>query len=170
MKRYLSLVMVALVLVACASISPERIVPDTASGPERRIGLSVRLAAVTGARDTFLGGPPLPSDEQIAESILLTLRKRSIFSSISRTEGDLELVVTILSQEQTGVYPTTARMVANYKFIDRNHGIVWTETYDTSFSHGNVGGWERSVKANEGALRENLKALLDGINERWPTK
>ena len=157
----------ALLLVACAGITPKRMVPEATVGPERKIAQSVRVMPVTGTRDTFFGGPPFPTNEKIHEAIVATLEKAGIFAGVSPNAGDVDLTVTVLSQDQQGVLPTTARMVANYKFTARDGAMIWSETYDSSFSDGYLGGATRTVAANEGAVRENLKAFVQGIRERW---
>ena len=156
----------ALLLVACAGITPKRMVPET-TGPERKIAQSVRVMPVTGTRDTFFGGPPFPPNEKIHEAVVATLEKAGIFAAVSSSAGDLELTVTVLSQDQQGFVPTTARMVANYKFTARGGALIWSENYDSSFSDGALGGAARTVAANEGAVRENLQAFVQGLRERW---
>ena len=45
--------------------------------------------------------------------------------------------------------------------------VVWSETYGSAFSAGDLGGATRTLNANEGAVRENLKAFVQGVRERW---
>ena len=165
--RTLAMGALALLLVACAGITPKRMVPEATAGPERKIAQSVRVMPVTGTRDTFFGGPPFPPNEKIHEALMATLEKAGIFAAVSSGAGDVALTLTVLSQDQQGVLPTTARMVANYKFTARDGTVIWPETYDSSFSDGYLGGNARTVAANEGAVRENLKAFVQGLRERW---
>ena len=165
--RALAIGALALLLVACAGITPKRMVPEATTGPERKIAQSVRVMPVTGTRDTFFGGPPFPTNEKIHEALVATLQKAGIFAGVSPSAGDVELRVTVLTQDQQGLIPTTARMVANYKFTASDGALVWAETYDSSFSAGDLGGAARTVAANEGAVRENLKAFAQGVRERW---
>ncbi len=153
-------------IVACAGITPKRMVPETA-GPERKIALRLRVMPVTGSRDTFFGGPAFPTHEQVHEALVATLEKAGIFAGVSSSPGDLDLTTTLLSTDQQGFLPTTVRVVANYKFTARDGTVLWSETYDSSFSAGDLGGAARTVNANEGAVRENLKALVQGIRARW---
>lgn len=165
--RALSLCAVAFVLVACAGITPKRMVPEATAGPERKIALRVRVLPVTGARDTFFGGPAFPTAEQVQEALLATLDKSGLFAGVSTAAGDVDLTMTMLSYNQEGILPTTVRLVANYKFAGRDGNLAWSETYDSAFSAGNLGGAARTVAANEGAVRENLKAFIQGVKERW---
>lgn len=158
----------ALAVTACGSISPERMVPSEATaGPERRIPLRVRVMPATGSRDTNFGGPAFPKPEQYQEALVATLVKAGIFPVVSANAGDVDLTTTILSVDQQGLIPYTVRMVANYRFTSSGGTTLWSETYDSSFSASNIGGATRTLNANEGAVRENLKALIQGIRERW---
>jgi hypothetical protein len=155
-------------VAGCGSISPERMVPaEAAVGTERKIALRVRVMPATGARDTTFGGPAFPNAQQYHEALLATLQKAGIFAGVSATAGDIELATTLLTLDQQGFIPYTVRMVANYRFTSRDGATLWSETYDSTFSASNLGGATRTLNANEGAVRENLKALVQGIRERW---
>lgn len=154
-------------LMACGGISPKRMVPEAAAGPERKIAQRVRVMPVTGSRDTFFGGPAFPTHQQWHEALVATLEKAAIFGGVSADAGDVDLTTTLLSTEQKGFLPTTVRVVANYKFTGRDGNVIWSETYDSSFSAGDLGGATRTLNANEGAVRENLKAFVQGVRERW---
>jgi len=155
-----------LAIVACAGITPKRMVPDTA-GPERKIAQRVRVMPVVGARDTYLAGPAFPTHAQVYEALVATLEKAGIFAAVSASAGDVDLTTTLLSTDQQGLLPYTVRLVANYKFTARDGTVMWSETYDSSFSAGDFAGATRTVNANEGAVRENLKAFVQGVRERW---
>jgi hypothetical protein len=156
-------------LTACGSITPARMVPDSAAA-ERPIAMQVHVSPVRGARAARFGGAPFPSNEALTQTVLLALLKVKAFAAVSEATGDVELLVSVLAQDQQGTYPTTARMVANYKFVGRNGDAIWSETYDTSFSAGDFGGAARTINAHEGAVRENVKAFVQGIRERWPSR
>lgn len=164
--QHVAMGILALCLLACSGITPTRMVPDTHGEPERKFAMRVRVGPVIGARDTFFGGAPFPSNEQVREAVVATLEQAGVFSAVSSTAGDSELTVSILSQDQQGLVPTTARLIANYKLAVRDGTTIWSETYDTTFSAGDLGGATRTVKAQEGAVRENLKAFIQGIKER----
>lgn len=163
----LSVGVLTLGLAACAGISPKRMVPESAAGPERKIAQRVRVMPVTGSRETFFGGPAFPTTEQVHEAVMATLDKAGVFAGVSSSAGDVDLAVTLLSTEQKGFLPTTVRVVANYKFTGPDSKVIWSETYDSSFSAGDLGGATRTLNANEGAVRENLKAFVQGVRERW---
>lgn len=163
----LTLGALALSMVACGGITPKRMVPETAAGPERKVALRVRVAPVTGSHETFFGGPAFPTNEQVHEALVATLEHAGIFAGVSPNVGDVDLTTTLLSTNQQGFIPYTVGLVANYKFTGRDGTVMWSETYESSFSASNLGGATRTINANEGAVRENLKALVQGIRERW---
>jgi hypothetical protein len=165
--RVFTLGAVALVLVACAGIQPKRMVPEATAGPERKIAQRMRVMPVSGTRDTFFGGAAFPSKEQFHEAVVATLEKSGIFAGVSPSAGDVALSVSVLSIDQQGFIPYTVRLVANYKFTARDGSLLWSETYDSSFSANDFAGASRTVKANEGAVRENLKAFVQGVRERF---
>lgn len=164
--RHMAMGILALSLMACSTITPTRMVPEANGAADRKIAMRVTVGQVTGARATSFGGAPFPSNEQVREALLATLEQAAVFSAASSTAGDVELTVSVLSQDQYGLIPTTARMVANYKLAARDGTTIWSETYDTTSSAGEFSGATRSVKAQEGAVRENLKAFVQGIKER----
>lgn len=157
----------ALALVGCAGITPKRMVPEVMAGAEHKIAQRVRVMPVTGARDTFFGGAAFPAKEKLHKALVATVEKSGLFAGVSLSAGDVDLTMSVLSIDQTGFLPYTVRLVANYKFTARDGTMIWSETYDSSFSASNLGGATRTVNANEGAVRENLKAFVQGVRERW---
>lgn len=156
----------AVVLAACSSITPPRMVPDGAVGADRTFPLRVSVAPVTGARETFFGGAPFPKNEEVRAAVVGTLEKSRLFTAVVPSGGDAELTVTLVAQDQQGMMPTTARMVANYRLARAGGDTIWSETYDTTFSAGDFAGATRTVRAQEGAVRENLRAFLAGVRDR----
>lgn len=153
-------------LAACSSITPTRMVPDGTSGTDRTYPLRVRVAPVTGARESFFGGAPFPKNEEVHAAVVAALEKSRLFAAVVPSGGDAELTVTLVAQDQQGLLPTTARMVANYRLARAGGDTIWSETYDTTFSAGEFSGATRTVRAQEGAVRENLRAFLAGVRER----
>lgn len=171
-NRALALVVIALALVACTLLDTARLVPDTSAGPSRKIPLRVRLAQVDSSQKQFFGGPRLVDSAEMSTAVVATLNKSGIFAGVSSTDGDIDLVVAVLSQDQPPQSLTeyTARMLVAYKFVAKDGSTIWSETYDTSFSAVAFNGATRTTLAREGAVRENLAALILGIKERWPVK
>lgn len=165
--RVLAAFAFAFSIVGCAGITPKRMVPESMAGPDRKIAQRVRVMPVTGARDTFFGGAAFPTKEQFHEALTATMEKAGLFAGVSPAAGDVELTVSVLSIDQTGFLPLTVRLVANYKFSARDGAMLWSETYDSSFSASDFAGASRTVNANEGAVRENFKAFVQGARERF---
>lgn len=161
-------------LAACASLTVSRMVPDTGPAPAAPIPQGVRLASVEGGRSASFGGAAMLEDKTIREAVLATLRKARLFASVSETEGDIDLAVKVLSQDQvvgeSGFLHYKARLVVAYTFSDRAGAPIWRETYETSFSSSAFSGATRTVEAREGAIRLNLAELVTGVKERWPRR
>lgn len=170
--RRLTLFVCACTLMACASIDTSRMTPDTSLGPNRQIPLSVRVAEVAGGKQGSFGAAQLIDNAEILAAVVATLNKARIFAGVSTGQGDIDLFVSVLSQDQKNlsIMHYTARMLVVYKFVAKDGSTLWSETYDTSFSSTAFAGATRTVQAREGAVRENLAALVQGIKERWPSK
>lgn len=165
--RVLAMGALALSLIGCAGITPTRMVPEAMAGSERKVAQRVRVMPVMGARDTFFGGAAFPTKEQFHEALMATVEKSGLFAGVSPSAGDVDLTVSVLSIDQTGFLPLTVRLVANYKFTARDGALIWSETYDSSYSANDFAGASRTVNANEGAVRENFKAFVQGARERF---
>lgn len=170
--RGLTLLVCACALVACGSMDTSRMVPDTSLGPNRQIPLGVRVAEVSGGKQGSFGTAQMIANADILAAVVATLNKSGIFAGVSTTQGDIDLHVSVLSQDQKdlSIMHYTARMLVVYKFVAKDGSTIWSETYDSSFSSTAFAGGTRTVQAREGAVRENLAALIQGIRERWPSK
>ncbi len=170
--RRLMLLVCACSLVACASIDTSRMTPDTSLGPNRQIALSVRVAEVAGGKQGSFGSAQMVDNADILAAVVATLNKSRIFAGVSTSQGDIDLFVSVLAQDQkdVSIMHYTARMLVVYKFVAKDGSTLWSETYDSSFSSTAFAGSTRTLQAREGAVRENLAALIQGIKERWPSK
>lgn len=170
--RRLMLFVCACALVACASIDTSRMIPDIGLGPNRQIPLSVRVADITGGKQGSFGSAQLIDNADIQAAVVATLHKSGIFAAVSTSQGDIDLFVSVLSQDQKSlsIMNYTARMLVVYKFVTKDGSTIWSETHDSSFSSTAFAGATRTLQAREGAVRENLAALIQGIKERWPSK
>ena len=160
---------IALTACGCASITPARMVPKPSTTPVTKINASVRVMDVVGGKKSAcFGCAPMIKSEQFKKALLLALRNSSLFDEVSGDNGDVALQATIQSEEQAGFLPTTAKLVVTYRFSDRIGKVIWTASYSSEGSSGNLGGAARTVHAHEGSARENLKALIQGIQTQWP--
>jgi len=148
-------------------------VPDNDGSLKRKIASRVRVAEVVGAdKVSSFGGAEFIDKAHLSTAIISALQKSAIFTSVSTNEGDIDLFVSVLSQDQKdlSIMHYTARLLVEYRFAARNGDAIWSETYDTTFSSTAFSGATRTVEAREGAVRQNLSALIQGINKRWPVK
>ncbi len=160
----------AITLCGCASLKPQRMVPELHPQSGWTVGRSVRVAEISSDQKSRFGGAAVVSNDMFGQALLPTLRNSGLFTAVDTQQGDLDLQVAIRSQGQRegpGLQ-YTATMVASYKFSDRSGNIVWLESYESEFSSVAVAGASRTVEAREGAVRENLAGLVRGIQERWP--
>ena len=170
--RALACLVVCVVLSGCASLDMARMVPDTSAGPSRKIPLRVRVAEVTADQKSRFGGPALIDGAGMQGAVVAALLRSGIFPGVSAKEGDVDLVVSVLSQDQKDLSIThyTARMLVAYKFVAKDGRTLWSETYDTTASSTALGGATRTLEAREGAVRENLAAMIQGVKARWPAQ
>lgn len=170
-----SIVFLILICGGCASATfePERMVPTFQSQPQWTTGRSVKVMAVTGdlkSRRPFPFTGPEFSNDQFRRAVISTLLSSGLFSEVRTDRGDLELYVSVVSQDVKVILgQETATMVVGYKFTDKFGNVVWFETYESEFSSVTPGAPStRMVKIREGCAKENLSAFIQGIMERWP--
>lgn len=168
--RVLACLAISLALVACGSLDAARMVPEATAGPSRKIPLRVRVAEVATGQKVRFGGPALVDSANLSAAVIAALNKSGIFSGVSANEGDVDLVVTVLSQDQQDASLThyTARMLVAYKFAAKDGRTIWAETYDTTASSTALSGATRTLQAREGSVRANLAAMIEGVRTRWP--
>lgn len=171
MSTALIALLILLASAGCGSLDVARMVPDTSAGASRKIPLRVRVADVTADQKSRFGGPALVDRAGMQAAVISALNKSGLFSGASASEGDIDLVVSVLSQDQKDLSIThyTARMLVAYKFVGKDGRSLWSETYDTTASSTALGGASRTIEAREGAIRENLAAMIQGVKARWPT-
>jgi hypothetical protein len=171
-RRALASLLVTLMLVGCASLDPSRMVPDTSAGSARKIPLRVRVAGVNADQQSSFGGPALVDRATLSAAVIAALNKSGVFSGVSMNEGDVDLVVSVLTQDQKDLAIThyQARMLIAYKFTGKDGKVIWSETYETTASSTALGGASRTLEAREGAVRGNLAAMIQGVKERWPAR
>lgn len=170
--RALACLLVSVAVSGCASLDSARMVPDASAGPSRKIPLRVRVAEVSAEQKSRFGGPALIDSAVMQGAAIAALSRSGIFTGVSANEGDVDLVVSVLSQDQkdSSITHYTARMLVAYKFVAKDGRTLWSETYDTTASSTALGGATRTVEAREGAVRENLAAMIQGVKARWPAQ
>ncbi len=159
---------IGLCLSACG-LNTASMIPDLKPISEGRISQSVTVADVTGARKVPWGGPAFISNEQFKDVLIATLIKSQIFKAVDSQRGDLTLNATIREQEQFGFLEARVHLIVEYRFVNKDDGrVVWQETYISEYDFASIIGASRTIGANEGAVRDNVSLLIDGIIKRWP--
>lgn len=169
------LILVSVVMSGCA-VDSQRIVPTSVPPAAWRTDSSLRVAEVrtTVPKATFFSGSTtVVENDQFRSALISTLKKSGFFVDVSRDSGDLELQATITTQkakelDRPGLLDFTWVMTVDYKFLDKSNKAVWSATIESESSSAAFAGSTRLIESIEGAARENLSALLKGINEQWP--
>jgi hypothetical protein len=157
----------AMIGIGCARITPARMVPNLQPCQGARIGNGVKILEVTEGTEGVLGGPVSVTKEQFSKALILAIEKSGLFGSVSTQSGDLRLHTKIRWQSQRGLWPSIAAMLVQYQLIDQSGKILWAESYYSESSSRAFSGGTRCVLAREGAVRENLVALVKGLREWW---
>ncbi len=162
-------VAVTAIACGCSGIKPKRMVPPVA-GSSLNTGKSVRVMEVTGGRKSVFGGADYINNEQFQKAVVLTLQKSGRFSEVRTDQGDLDFYAAIRAQDQkvSRGLQYTGTMVVSYKLTDHAGNVLWSASYDSEFSSVAFSGATRTVRAREGAARENLALLMQGLREEWP--
>lgn len=145
-------------------------IPQPPSPATMSIQRSVRVSQVTGGRRAAFGAAAAVDDELFERALTRALQESGLFMHVG-TPGDLELRAAIRLQDQRANFSLlyTAILVVSYEFVDNAGRVVWSETYESQFSANDFAGSTRTVRAREGATRENLAAMLNGIRNNWPS-
>lgn len=155
---------------SCSSLEPARMTPEAVAVSTMKVGGSVRVMDVTGGKKPQFGGPMMIDNDQYKKALTLALQQSGLFNRVGSDAGDMDLYATIRSQDQkvSRGLQYTATMVVNYKFMDSAGNVVWSSSYNSEFSSTAFSGAARTIGAREGSVRENLTALVRGIQEQWP--
>ncbi len=110
------------------------------------------------------------SSEGYKQALDQSLRESDLFSGISQGSGsDYELTVQLSKAKQPMVgLGMTVRLSADWKLSRTSDGQpVWQETIDSEYTAKfteSVIGYERLRKANEGAVRENIRKGMERLS------
>jgi hypothetical protein len=172
----------AICILACVAASPlivsacgldtDSMVPEAPSQSANAIGHSVRVMDVALESKTEFSiwetQPTAVDSDQFREALMRALKKANLFSDVSVDHGDIDLYAAIRLQSQTGMLPVTSKLLVTYKFTDTSGNTIWTTSYESESSSNAISGLERVSNAREGSVRENLAALVKGIQQHWP--
>jgi len=153
-----------LFLQSCAPANPSAMVPLDATIYKTHSG-TVAVA---------VGGtwPPDVHSEDFKQALEDSLLRYRVFSRVITTGSgtDYRIEVTLLELKQPFVgFTFTIKSVAHWRLLNAKTGsVVWEQTIDRHFTAG-VGdafvAAHRAQLANEGAIRENIKAGIQEIGQ-----
>lgn len=171
MKTSLRLILLAAsaLLAGCATPSdPMAMVPATAQIQKTHHGcVSI---AVSGGRGTNPLWTSQVSDKDFATALQTSLERHRVFSRVIQAgDGDYRLEVALVRMKQPlAGFDMTVTADTQWKLTSTRSGkVVWQETLSRAHT-ATVGdafvGITRLKMANEGAIRESIKAGIERIS------
>lgn len=97
------------------------------------------------------------------------IRETGLFKlATTRDDSDYELTASIISQEVLPGFTATGNLYVRYQLVDaKTRKTVWEEnifsTYDAEMEE--FDGGERQRRANEGAVRSNIRELVYALSD-----
>ena len=159
--------LILLFLQGCAT-NPSEMVPTDA--------VVIKTHPKTVAVGTVSGNwPPLVHGEDFKQALEDSLLRYRSFSRVIKANSgeDYRIEATLLEMKQPFVgFTFTIKSVAHWRLLNAKTGsVVWEQTIDRHFTAG-VGdafvAAHRAQLANEGAIRENIKAGIQEIGQLSP--
>lgn len=154
----------------CASsVRVKQMIPDTNDLVFRNTGKTLCIAPVLGGEgDGFWEGSKISSDK-FQKALLESLQKSNLFTKVNLTDtAAYRLEARVMSQDQPAVglnMTVTLKVIyqifetsTNTKIYDEFISSKYTATFGSALM-----GAVRLVKANEGAVRENIKSFLNSL-------
>lgn len=172
-RRWSFVLLIAAVAMAGCASTPKvaRMVPQQDDVRIESTGATLVVGEVRGGEESTAWKGSKINASNFRQALLQTLRQSILFTTVvSDGEADYELSSTLLAQEQPSMgMSMTVNMVVRYRLTDRATGESVLDqriasTYKAGFGEALV-GTARLRKANEGAVRENLKLLLERMDE-----
>lgn len=170
-KTILLLVGIAL-MAGCAS-SPQLLdmIPKDEKLVFESTGKSLKIVRATGGEETNPMGSSKINAKDYKLALIESIKKSNLFTQVSFDNiSDYELTATILSQDQPAigldmtVTLTVAYVIKSSSTGDKVFDKPITASYTASVGEAFV-GVTRLRKANEGAVRENIKRFLWEISK-----
>jgi hypothetical protein len=145
-------------------------VPENVSIVKKHAG--TLLVTVSGGREVNKNWSKKISPKMVSQAICDSME--NVFDSVQTSgKSDYQLDVTLLESERHGAFwfgigNETAVAAMNWKLTDRDGKKLWIKTIESEFSLGMIeegSSSERKRKANEGAVRENIKQAVQAISQ-----
>ena len=147
-----------------------KMVPENISIVKKHAGSL--LVTVTGDRRVNRNWSRRVSPDMVSHAICDSME--NVFDSVQTLgKSDYQLDVTLLESERHGAFwfgigNETALAAMKWKLTDRDGKMLWTKTIESEFSLGmieEISHSERKRRANEGAVRENIKQAVQAISQ-----
>lgn len=159
-------------IVSCTAKAPDPqyMIPSADFSQFTATGKTLKVLEVKGGIKTDPMGKPTIENEGFQEALISTLKKSGLFNEVSpEKNSDYELSAEIVTQKWHPGFSITSNLFVKYKLIETKSNIeIWKENiysqYEAKFEETSD-GLLRAKKANEGAVRENLKLLLEKLSD-----
>ena len=166
----IAILIIVSIIVGCAGISPQKLIPDTNPAPTNRFDKTIRVLDVRGrAHKKYFGGQEWVSNQEYKEALVATLKKSNLFKEVrTDKESDYELHTEIIAHGQGDHgLDYTSTMVVEYRIVDaKTQKEVWRKGFNSrhevKFSEA-FSGATRTTKAQEGSVRKNLSQLVNSL-------
>lgn len=126
-------------------LSAKAMVPDAISVVPTVSNKTLQIAEVRGGEGKlgiFQSTAWSISNERFKEALSLALSESKLFRTVQiEGEGDIKLLVEIISCRPMNMMQSQYEVVVDYKFIERRSGkVVWEDTINTVYSSNAVSG------------------------------
>ena len=172
-KILLLLIIVSFFMIGCVATPPKllNMVPKNEKLVFKSTGKSLKIVSVIGGEET---NPLLMSKINapgFRNALIKALNQSNLFSRLlSKGNADYELSAKILAQDQPGfgmdmsVNLAVAYVIKNSTTGEKLYDEIVTSSYTAGVGEAFIGS-TRVRKANEGAVRENIKHFLLAISK-----
>lgn len=158
----------ALLLTGCGGPAVKNMVPETTPLATPRFDATIFVGAVSGAQKETFGGPSQVQNDRFRETLAESLRASGLFRAVVPAEpAKYRITADLVAQGQAEGLDYEQALVVEYVITDTSTSTVaWRQGFNSKHKvtlAQEFAGAARTVKAQEGAVRKNLKQLLDAL-------
>lgn len=161
-----------LLVAGCAGLNVKDAMPELKRPAQVPIDRTVSVAVVSGAEPVY---GKLLDNENMREALVAALSASGRFRGVGTASGELELRTKVLSFGATKGRVLFVSMevrhglVAAYEIVEVASGrTLMRETVSTEAGSGASGGAAAIRESTTLALKENLRLLIEAIDEKRP--
>ncbi len=170
--RVALIALTALVVASCAGPNVKEAIPDVKRPAQPLVDRTLAVAAVTGAEP----GMGVTLDNPLMrDALVAALGASGRFRAVDTAPAELELRTTILSSKMTQSRIPIVRMevrwglVNAYELVDVASGrTLMRETISTEAGSARSGGNDALNQCVTLAMKENLRLLIEAIDDKRP--